>query len=645
LPLTDIVEFELVWPAWLALGGLGVMAAAMLLLLVIRQPFIAAYLRRSFLRAPTMRGRLLFGFAFVALIPVVTLPPLIGLNSANRLQNEQVAALETLVQSVAEGIPGMVAKRVSILNGLANHISANGDFSDDALVDWLLRHHENNPEIVSMWVALPDGHVPVATAARNGSAERWGGPIAGVGVMDYFQKSVEQGGHYVSTVRKGVSAGFHPMIFISAPIGNEGEEPFGYLQAQVDLSRVFGFVVMQDARAGSDILMTDTQNRVMLSPARLQFRQFESIDGHPLITAMNRQPEATNFTFYGSIRASGEEERYVVATRELPQGWRVFAVVSQGSVQSVALMPLLLGGLWVLMAVLLARGLAGLYGEAVVSPLKKLDESLDIFDAERTMSMIPMAPADAPSEVRDVYRKVRNSMSKSRDAYHNMMKALNEGAELKRKLREVSGAPLEDDHTKAIAVVEGVADEFELELELEDTYHGRIDAVTELPGQELFGQFFKEAWTLGVANGSPVSLILVSVGSENDGTLKVVAEALGEIGGRSLDLVARIEMNEFSVVLPETELEGALAVAERTRSAVQAALLKAGPGGMPTLNLGVASILPNASGNSNSFVEVARRVLQASVKNGNGQIAFINKKGQIHLATNTDVSGADERAG
>ncbi len=633
LPMTEIVDFGMVWLAWIAWGGLGLMAVAMLLLAAIRQPLVAAQARRLFLRASTMRGRLLFGFGFVALLPMVTLPPLVGLNSASRLQSEQVAGLESLAQSVGSGIPSTLANRVDIINGLAKHISAGGNFNESALVGWLTRHHEDNPEFVSMWIARPDGHVPVATVVRNGSAERWSGPMAGVSAMDFFQESVKQDGHYVSTVRKGTSPGFHAMVFISAPVGNAGEEPWGYLQGRLDLSKVFGFLAMQDAPAGSEIFITDAQNQVILSSSRLQFRAFENLNSHPLITAMNRQQEAAAFAFKGTILASGETDRYVAATRTLPGGWQVFAVASQAPVQSAALMPLLVGGLWILMALLLAYGLAGLYGEAVSKPLRQLDESLEIFETEGTMRMLPTAPADAPSEVRDVYKKVRSSMRARRDAYHNMMKALKEGTELKQKLREVSDGRLGDDPTSSFVVIEGSANE----LDREETFHGRLDVVTELPGQQLFDKFFNEAWNFGVVNDSPLSLILVAIGSDNRAILKAVAEALSKSSGRSLDLVARVEASEFSVVLPETDLRGAVSVAARTRSAVQNALRKAGPGATATLNFGVAAIQPNARGNANAFVEVARRVLKSSIKSGDGQIAFVSDKGKIHLAVNRDA--------
>ena len=126
LPLTDIAEYGLVWPTWLAWGGLGLMAVAMLLLVLIKQPNVAAWVRLLFLRAPTLRGRLLIGFGIVGVIPILTLVPLLGMNSASHMQNEQVAALEGLVQTVADSLPGMVAKRADGVSGLARHIGAIG---------------------------------------------------------------------------------------------------------------------------------------------------------------------------------------------------------------------------------------------------------------------------------------------------------------------------------------------------------------------------------------------------------------------------------------------------------------------------------------------------------------------------------------
>ena len=645
------------WAAWLALGT---MAAAIVLVIALRQPRVAARARWLFLQSPTLRGRLVVALAFVALIPLLTLPPLVAVNSGSHLQRDKVIALDSLAQTVANSIPSMVSKRVDIIKGLADDISAIGDFSDAALVGWLLRHQKNNPEFVSMWIARPGGEVPVATAVRGGVAERWGGPMAGVGVMDYFQAAVAQGGEYVSAVRKGVSAGFQPMQFISAPIGVEGEAPWGYLQGQLNLGKVFGRLTRQDARAGNEVFLTDRQNRVMLSSPRLQFRQFENISGHPLFVAMTRNSGQNSFSFDGSVLVTNEQGRYLVSKRELPNGWHVFAVASQDSVDSAVVMPFVIGVLWLLLTLFMANSIAGVLAESLANPLKSLDESLDIFDAERTMSIFASTMSDeAPAEVRDVYRKIRASMRKSRDAYDNMMRAVSEGEELKQRLQEVTpreAAPAEKAGIGVMVVAEGEnADpkqdsgiiEFDMtEVDIlkppPDSFLGRVDSVTQLPGVEAFQEFFHEAWNLGIADGKNLSLILVGIDSTDPETLKSVAGALGGLGGRSLDFIGRTGEKEFVVLLPDTELQGAVVVAARTKSSVQGALLKRDAERIPSLNLAVCAIQPNADGNAVSFVEVGRRVLRTAQQQGGSNLAYINELGKILLAKveEEQVSGA-----
>ncbi len=633
--MTELVNLDLAWPAWLAAAGLSIMAVALMLLVTSRYAIIHKPLQRLFMRAPTMQARLRLGFSCIALIPVATLVPMIGMYAANQLHNEQVAGLDSQIDIVADAVPSIVNKRAELVAELAGHISAGEDFSKPTLLAWLLRHHQGKPDVTSMWIAGPDGQLVAATAASDGSVEAWEGPIAGVGAMDYFSESKKANGLYVSGVRKGVSQGSHPMMFVSAPISRQGKKPQAFLQAQLDLHQVFNFLVTQQATSSTTLLLTDEKNRVMFASSPLGFGPFENISGHPLVTNSHREPRTHPYMFSGNLVATGKTGRYVATTRKLPSGWRLFAVTSQSPVRNVALIPLLLAALWVPLLLLLARGLAGLYGEAVTTPLKKLDESLDVFDVEPTMRVVPMPPPDAPHEVREVYDRVRSSMLKRRESYDRMLEAVNEGAKLKQQLGELTdGAPrnVSSDNNS------------EIQSAHLDTFRGKIDPVTKLPGRQLFENFFAEAWKLGGANESPVALLLIGIGSKNDGSLKLVAEALGEIGGRSLDHLARIDVNEFSLVLPETDLSGALAVAERARTTVQKMLMASHSKRRPSLNLAVSSILPVANGNPNSFIEVTRRVLQASIKNGNGNIAFINAKGKIRLATNKDLGGGAANA-
>ena len=116
MPFTEIADFGLAWPTWLALVALGIMSAALAMVMALRQPRVAARARWLFLRAPTLRGRLVVALAFVALIPLLTLPPLVAVYSGSHLQQDKVVSLDALAQSVANSIPAMVSKRAGIIN-------------------------------------------------------------------------------------------------------------------------------------------------------------------------------------------------------------------------------------------------------------------------------------------------------------------------------------------------------------------------------------------------------------------------------------------------------------------------------------------------------------------------------------------------
>jgi diguanylate cyclase (GGDEF)-like protein len=80
-----------------------------------------------------------------------------------------------------------------------------------------------------------------------------------------------------------------------------------------------------------------------------------------------------------------------------------------------------------------------------------------------------------------------------------------------------------------------------------------------------------------------------------DECLRAVAGVVGEHAGRPADLAARYGGEEFAVIMPETDRDGACAIAERMRKAVLALRIAhggAGAGPMVTLSIGVATHVP-----------------------------------------------------
>jgi diguanylate cyclase (GGDEF)-like protein len=101
-----------------------------------------------------------------------------------------------------------------------------------------------------------------------------------------------------------------------------------------------------------------------------------------------------------------------------------------------------------------------------------------------------------------------------------------------------------------------------------------------------------------------------------DVVLKQVAALLKE-STRTVDCVARYGGEEFAVLLPETEMSGALEVAERIRTKVERADF---PNRKVTLSIGVAEF-PRDAETTNEIIVVADAALYVAKHNGRNQVA------------------------
>jgi diguanylate cyclase (GGDEF)-like protein len=129
-----------------------------------------------------------------------------------------------------------------------------------------------------------------------------------------------------------------------------------------------------------------------------------------------------------------------------------------------------------------------------------------------------------------------------------------------------------------------------------------IDPLTGLLNRRSMVESLNREWRRSEREGVPLSIILIDVDAfkkfndhyghlAGDECLREVASALKESIVRPGDLVARFGGEEFVVILPNTDLDGAIDVAERLRSAVEGKQMPhaASPcGQLVTISLGVA---------------------------------------------------------
>ena len=106
-----------------------------------------------------------------------------------------------------------------------------------------------------------------------------------------------------------------------------------------------------------------------------------------------------------------------------------------------------------------------------------------------------------------------------------------------------------------------------------------VDGLTGISNRRHFDQFLAQLWSLAERNGEPIALIMCDIDFfktyndtyghlQGDDCLIKVATALKSSMRRKGDLVARYGGEEFVIVLPNTDVEGALLIAENLRANV-----------------------------------------------------------------------------
>lgn len=179
------------------------------------------------------------------------------------------------------------------------------------------------------------------------------------------------------------------------------------------------------------------------------------------------------------------------------------------------------------------------------------------------------------------------------------------------------------------------------------------DALTGIPNRRSFEELYQREWRRCLRSNKFIAVIMIDLDGfksyndhyghpGGDACLQQVAQTLKKTMLRPGDVVARYGGEEFIVLLPETELEGASAVAERLRVAIQN--LQIAHENSPcspfvTISLGVASTRPCLKVSPEQLVESADQALYQAKKRGRNR--FINAL-PITESSRTNTDGLDE---
>ncbi len=171
-------------------------------------------------------------------------------------------------------------------------------------------------------------------------------------------------------------------------------------------------------------------------------------------------------------------------------------------------------------------------------------------------------------------------------------------------------------------------------------YLSLTDGLTNIANRRYFDELIHKEWQRALRKASPIALIMVDIDyfklfndsyghQSGDECLKKVAMALNVEMKRSGDFVARYGGEEFAVVLPDTELAGALAIAEnmsRNVANLQIEHADSDVSDHVTISLGVTSVIPVQNLDVGCLVQQADKALYAAKEQGRNQIRFFSSK-------------------
>lgn len=142
------------------------------------------------------------------------------------------------------------------------------------------------------------------------------------------------------------------------------------------------------------------------------------------------------------------------------------------------------------------------------------------------------------------------------------------------------------------------------------------DALTGVANRRRFDEALDAEWKRAFRHGEQLSILMIDVDhfkdyndefghQQGDDCLKQIADAIAGTPKRAGDIVARYGGDEFAVILPSTQAEHALTIAETARMAVEQLDIRCKSAVQLTLSIGIATAMPAAGSTKDALLAAA----------------------------------------
>ncbi len=162
------------------------------------------------------------------------------------------------------------------------------------------------------------------------------------------------------------------------------------------------------------------------------------------------------------------------------------------------------------------------------------------------------------------------------------------------------------------------------------------DSLTGLANRRHFDDALAQAWNSQEQQDAALSLLIVDVDhfkvvndtgghAVGDRLLRCVGDAIRTVVCRPGDVASRYGGDEFAIVLPGTDRQGALAIATRIRNGVQGIRIEDGRGGQlsATVSVGIGTVRVPCDVDVDALFRTADRALYAAKAAGRNSVAAL----------------------
>jgi len=170
------------------------------------------------------------------------------------------------------------------------------------------------------------------------------------------------------------------------------------------------------------------------------------------------------------------------------------------------------------------------------------------------------------------------------------------------------------------------------------TEQNTIDSLTGVKNRSAFDRRLIAEGRISRRQQTPMSLLMIDIDKfknindkyghlGGDHTIRAIANTLSEYVKRPTDLVSRFGGEEFAIILPCTDIEGALLVAEQIRQAVSELNIVHNEDTIPvTVSIGISETIIDSDEHPMLLLEQADKALYQAKRSGRNQVCYYQRE-------------------